>query len=53
MTRRPHRRVAEDLAMSIPDASLRIIVGAAHLANVERPEAFTTAILGHLQEVKT
>ena len=33
---------------SIPEARLEVIPQAAHLANVEQPEAFTTAILGHL-----
>jgi 3-oxoadipate enol-lactonase len=36
---------------SIPDASLELIPNAAHLANVEQPEAVTEAILDHLAPV--
>ncbi|MEV0389801.1 alpha/beta fold hydrolase [Nonomuraea sp. NPDC050643] len=36
------------LAGGIPGASLTVVPRAAHLANVERPEAVTAAILGHL-----
>jgi 3-oxoadipate enol-lactonase len=36
------------LATSIPAADLAILPGAAHLANVEQPEAFNRALLGHL-----
>lgn len=39
---------AELLRDSIPEARLEVIPGAAHLANVEQPEALTTAILEHL-----
>lgn len=43
---------AELLAGRIPDARLVVLERAAHLANVERPEAFTAAVLEHLgQEV--
>lgn len=34
---------------SIPDASFEVIPHAAHLANVEQPEAVTRAILHHMQ----
>lgn len=36
---------------SIPDASLEVIPHAAHLANIEQPEAVTQAILEHLSPV--
>jgi 3-oxoadipate enol-lactonase len=36
------------LAESIPAAELVILPGAAHLANVEQPDAFNRALLGHL-----
>jgi 3-oxoadipate enol-lactonase len=36
---------------SIPDASLEVIPDAAHLANIEQPEAITQAILDHLSPV--
>ncbi|MFI7632718.1 4-carboxymuconolactone decarboxylase [Nonomuraea sp. NPDC049400] len=36
------------LADHIPGASLTVVPRASHLANVERPEAVTTAIAGHL-----
>ena len=37
------------LTASIPGAEHVVLEGAAHLANVERPEAFTAALLRHLQ----
>ena len=40
---------AELIRASIPDASLEVIPDAAHLANVEQPEAITKAILDHLR----
>lgn len=36
------------LAASIPGASHAVIAGAAHIANVEQPEAFTAHVLEHL-----
>jgi 3-oxoadipate enol-lactonase len=42
---------AELIRASIPDASLEVISGAAHLANIEQPEAVTQAILDHLSPV--
>jgi 3-oxoadipate enol-lactonase len=39
----------QELADRIPDASLATIPGAAHLANVERPDAFADAVLVHLE----
>ena len=44
---------AELLVSRIPDARLLVLERAAHLANVERAEEFTTAMLDHLgQEVQ-
>jgi 3-oxoadipate enol-lactonase len=40
---------SESIRDSVPDARLEILSPAAHLANVERPEAMTGAILEHLQ----
>lgn len=40
---------AELLARRIPDAELLTVPGAAHLANLERPEAVTHAIRRHLE----
>ncbi len=37
------------LAETIADAGLHVIEGAAHLANVEHPDEFTAALLGHLR----
>jgi pimeloyl-ACP methyl ester carboxylesterase len=34
----------------IPDTRLVSIAGASHLVNVEQPEAFTGAVLAHLEE---
>jgi 3-oxoadipate enol-lactonase len=43
---------AELIASRIPSASVHVLDGAAHLANVERADAFTDAVLEHLgQEV--
>jgi pimeloyl-ACP methyl ester carboxylesterase len=39
---------SELLAARIPGARLRVLERAAHLANVERPGAFTSAVLEHL-----
>jgi 3-oxoadipate enol-lactonase len=40
---------SESIRDSVPDARLEILSPAAHLANVERSEAMTEAILEHLQ----
>jgi len=42
---------AELIVGSVPDARLEVIPHAAHLANIERPEAVTRAILDHLAPV--
>jgi 3-oxoadipate enol-lactonase/4-carboxymuconolactone decarboxylase len=42
---------AEPIRDAIPDARLVVIPRAAHLGNVEQPEAFTRAILDHLAPV--
>lgn len=39
---------AQELARGIPGAKLTLVPGAAHLANLERPERVTDAIAGHL-----
>lgn len=39
---------AFDLQRRIPGSSLLVLAGAAHLANIEQPERFTTAVLDHL-----
>lgn len=39
---------AERIAAKIPEARVRVIDGAAHLANAEQPGAFTALLLGHL-----
>jgi 3-oxoadipate enol-lactonase len=43
--------VAELIRDSIPDASLEVVPAAAHLANIEQPEAVTRAILDHLSPI--
>jgi 3-oxoadipate enol-lactonase len=40
---------AETLAQGIPGAELLVVPGAAHLANLERPEPVTHAMLRHLE----
>ena len=40
--------MAVDLAQAITGAGLLVIPSAAHLANIEQPEAFTTAAVDHL-----
>jgi 3-oxoadipate enol-lactonase len=42
---------AELISDSIPEASLEVIPDAAHLANIEQPEAVTQAILDHVSPV--
>jgi len=42
---------AELIRDSIPTASLKVVPDAAHLANIEQPEAITQAILDHLSPV--
>ena len=41
----------ESIRDAVPDARLEILSPAAHLANIERPEAMTQAIFDHLQAV--
>jgi 3-oxoadipate enol-lactonase len=43
---------AEVLAQGIPGAELVVVPGAAHLANLERPEPVTHAMLRHLERRK-
>ena len=38
------------LAAAIPDARLEVLSPAAHLANIEQPEAWTEFVLGHLND---
>jgi hypothetical protein len=38
------------MARRIPGARFTIIEGAGHLSNIERPEAFNSAVLGFLKE---
>jgi 3-oxoadipate enol-lactonase len=40
---------AERIVAAIPDARLEVLDPAAHLANVEQPEAVTRLILEHLE----
>ncbi len=42
--------VVDALVGGIPDAALATIPHAAHLASVEQPDAFTAAVLSHLEE---
>jgi 3-oxoadipate enol-lactonase/4-carboxymuconolactone decarboxylase len=37
-----------ELQVAIPNAALQVLAGAAHLANLERPEAFVEAVLSQL-----
>jgi 3-oxoadipate enol-lactonase len=45
------REQMETVTAAIPGATLRVVEGAAHLANVERPEAVTAAISNHLAPI--
>ena len=40
---------AERIAAGIPDARVEVLDPAAHLANVEQPEAVTRLIVEHLE----
>lgn len=42
--------LAEKMAKAIPDATLEIIPGAAHLSNIEQPEAFNTILQDFLED---
>lgn len=42
---------AKRMARALPDARLLILPEAGHLANLENPKAFRTALLGFLAEV--
>jgi 3-oxoadipate enol-lactonase len=44
---------ARRIARAIPGSSVRVIPGAAHLANIEQPEAVTAAIAEHLAPTAT
>jgi len=44
------REDADELVSGIPGARLTVIEDAAHIANVEQPEAFTRALLSHLED---
>lgn len=44
---------AELMKSSIPDSRLKIIEGAAHLSNIERPEEFTDALMQFLGELQS
>jgi 3-oxoadipate enol-lactonase len=41
----------ESVARMIPGSTLRVVDGAAHLANVEQPQAVTAAISEHLAPI--
>ena len=43
---------SESIRDSVPDARLEVLSPAAHLANVESPDATTGAMLEHLQAVR-
>jgi 3-oxoadipate enol-lactonase len=38
----------EAIAAAIPDARLEVLAEAAHLANLEQPDALSSAVAGHL-----
>jgi len=40
------------LAEGLPDAELRIIPGAGHMANLEQPESFNAALVGFLKQFR-
>ncbi len=40
---------AEVIVDGIDGAELRVLDDAAHLGNIEQPEAYNAALLGHLQ----
>lgn len=43
---------AQPIRSGIPGARLAVVEGAAHIANVERPEEVTAAVLDHLKPVR-
>lgn len=44
--------LSEDLARQIPDARLRIIAGASHIANLDRPDEFNRTIEDFLSDIE-
>ena len=40
----------EEIAASVPDARLLVVPRAAHLANAERPDVITPALINHLEQ---
>jgi len=47
------RQYADILCESIPDSRLEVIKGAAHVVNIEQPEAFNAVVLDFLGEAQT
>ncbi len=45
------KTLGESMQQRIPGSRLRIINGAGHLSNMERPDLFNDCLAGHLQEV--
>jgi 3-oxoadipate enol-lactonase len=46
----PNRRLSQELAERLPNAELRIVPGAGHVANVDAPEAFNEALREYLDK---
>lgn len=44
--------VAEEMRARVPDAELRVVPGAAHLSNLENPEAFNGALRAFLRGIR-
>jgi pimeloyl-ACP methyl ester carboxylesterase len=44
------RRIVDTLASSIPGSAVRVIHGAGHMVNMERPEEFNRAVVDFLSE---
>ncbi len=45
--------IARRLADTMPDATLRVIPGSGHMANLEAPELFNEIVLEHLARCRT
>jgi pimeloyl-ACP methyl ester carboxylesterase len=48
----PFRGAADYMAAKIPAASLVVLPGAGHAANIDQPEAFNQAVVGFLDAIK-
>lgn len=47
-----YAEIAREMALAIPESTVRLIDGAGHAAHLERPDAFEDAVLAFLRDVR-